>query len=137
MPEFHEKWINWVIETANKEVLGKVGEKCYMNIEWVNALPEFSGEKTKENMLAFLQRTSPEILYTPTKIGIRVNLNNKECYCPLVKSGITSNPKLCEGSKNFYKLMCEKILNTEVEIEIKETVLRNNSSCIFEVIIPE
>lgn len=137
MVEFHEKWINWVIETGNKDVLEKVGEKCYINNEWVNALPEFSGEKTKENMLAFLQKTSPEILYTSTKRGIRVNLNNKECYCPLAKSGITSNPKLCEGSKNFYKLMCEKILNTEVEIEIIETVLRNNSSCIFEIIIPE
>jgi hypothetical protein len=54
-----------------------------------------------------------------------------------VKSEITSNSKLCEGSKNFYKLMCEKILNTEVEIQIIETVLRNNSSCIFEIIIPE
>jgi len=135
--EFHEKWINWVIETGNKGILEKIGEKCYMNIEWTKALPEFSGEKTKENILTFLQRTSPGILFTSTKRGIRVNLNNEECECPLVKSGITTNSKLCEGSKNFYKLMYEKIFNIDAEIEIIETVLRNKSSCIFEIIIPE
>jgi hypothetical protein len=135
--EFRNKWINWVIESGNTEVLEKIGTKCYMDNEWTQTLPKYNGKKTKEDMMLFLRKHFNEFSYTETEKGFTVSLNNSECYCPLIKEKITDNPALCECTKNFDRLMYENILGIPVKAEIIETILRDKTSCTFEIILPE
>lgn len=32
---FHEKWVNWVLETIDEECIAKIGRRCYQDSQWV------------------------------------------------------------------------------------------------------
>lgn len=131
--EFHEQWINWVLETVDETAISKIGERCYQNSEWVKMLPAYSGEKDIPQIIAFLQEALPDFIYQPIENGFIVNLNEKQCFCPLVQSGITKNPNLCHCTKSFDQSMYQQLLKTGVSIKILKTILKGDDSCVFEV----
>jgi len=133
--EFHGKWINWVLETADERAIAKIGRRCYQDSEWVKKLPTYSGEKDSHKMIAFLEETLPNFIYQPSKNGFIVDLNENKCFCPLVESGLTKNPNLCHCTMTFDKSMYERLLNTRVEIRILKTILKGNERCVFEIMI--
>lgn len=130
--EFHKQWINWVLETADEQAISKIGQKCYQNSEWVKNFPVYSGERNIKQIIAFLQETFPDFIYQPTEKGFIVDLNEKQCFCPLVQSRITKNSNLCHCTKTFDQSMYEHLLKTKVSIKILKTILRGNDSCVFE-----
>ena len=133
--EFQKKWINWVLETADVESVSNIGHRCYQDSQWVREIPRYTGEKRIESIIAYLESTLPSFIFKPAKGGFTVDLNENKCFCPLVQSGITKNPKLCHCTKTFDKAMYEKLLNTQVEVKILKTILSGDKSCVFEVIL--
>src|SRR6056297_1049016 len=105
--EFHGKWINWLLETADEETIGRIGHRCYQDSEWVKKLPVYSGENDVQQMIAFLKDTLPDFIYHATEKGFIVDLNERKCFCPLVESLLTKNPNLCQCTKSFDKSMYE------------------------------
>ncbi len=130
---FHGKWVNWVLETVDEEVISKIGRKCYQDSDWVKKLPVYNGEKDIQQMISFLRETLPDFRYKPLKKGFIVDLNERKCFCPLVELGLTKNPNLCQCTKTFDKSMYENLLKTKVNIKIMKTILRGDDSCVFEV----
>ena len=131
--EFHEQWINWVLETADETVISKIGQRCYKDSEWVKKLPTFSGKKDIHQSITFLQEILPDFIYQPTEKGFIVDLNEKQCFCPLVQSGITKNSNLCHCTKTFDQSMYQHLLKTEVNVKVLKTILKGDDSCVFEV----
>jgi len=131
--EFHEQWINWVLEAADEKTISKIGQSCFKNSDWVKNFPTYSGEKDIQEIITFLQEILPNFNYQPTEKGFIVDLNEKQCFCPLVQSGITKNPNLCHCTKTFDQSMYERLLNTNVSIKVLKTILKGDESCVFEV----
>ncbi|HOO32888.1 MAG TPA: hypothetical protein PK466_12760 [Thermotogota bacterium] len=132
--DFKNNWINWVLESGNREILGYTGTQCFLSNEWVKTLPIYEGKNDIDEIVSFMTKGFPDFTYQKTEKGFTICLNNSECICPLVRDGITTNPALCECTRHFDRLMNEKILNRPVGVEIIETILRNQSSCLFEII---
>ncbi|MEA1884328.1 MAG: hypothetical protein U9N62_07420 [Thermotogota bacterium] len=45
--EFHEQWINWVLETADEQAISKIGRECFKNSDWVKNFPIYSKDKSQ------------------------------------------------------------------------------------------
>ncbi|HPF16197.1 MAG TPA: hypothetical protein P5107_05355 [Thermotogota bacterium] len=130
---FHEKWVNWVLETIDKECVAKIGRRCYQDSQWVKELPSYSGGPDITKIICFLKETLPNFLFSPTQGGFIVDLNETECFCPLVQNKLTSNPNLCFCTKTFDQALYEQLLNIPVEIKILKTLLNGDDRCTFEV----
>jgi hypothetical protein len=54
-----------------------------------------------------------------------------KCYCPLVNIGLVNSPILCNCSPNWLLENFETILDKQVTVTTKNTVLRGADSCNF------
>ena len=131
--DFHEQWINWVLETADEGVISKIGQKCYQNSAWVKRLPVYTGEKERSQIIAFLKEQFPGFIFQPTEKGFIVDLNEPQCFCPLVQSGITKNASLCHCTQTFDQSMYQGLFRADVSVKILKTILNGDASCVFEV----
>jgi predicted ArsR family transcriptional regulator len=69
-----------------------------------------------------------------TKSGDEITLILKECTCPMVKNGVT-DPFLCNCTIGYSKKLFETLFKREVEVELKQSILRGDAICKQIIII--
>jgi len=61
--------------------------------------------------------------------------NKPDCVCPIVRcnNGSKTSPILCHCSEGFAKMMFRTVLGHEVFATVLHSVLRGDSSCVYEI----
>lgn len=81
----------------------------------------------------FKKRMNEDITYDREKgIVTVVGPERTECFCPLIDSRVVSG-KVCACSLGWQQCTYETLLDRQVQVELKESVLRGGKRCAFEI----
>ena len=85
-----------------------------------------------ETFLTNLAQRFPEATYE--RIGPReIQVTYSHCACDLVTLGFTQSPTLCQCSAYNLQANFEQALKTPVDVDIRSSILRHESHCMFVV----
>lgn len=86
---------------------------------------------------AFLQALSEQwhwkISYNPTNHTITADENKDTCVCPLVQTHLDMPATLCYCSERFAENMFSIVAKTPVKATVIRSILRGDSSCIYQI----
>ena len=134
---FLKEWFSGLIkgiEKLNDETWPKILEMTGRACAQVHSGDMFkeSWNKTR-NLDTFLDRINllmeEEIYQKINETTIKVSYS--ECKCPLVISGLIESPVICECSPNWLMENFEQILDNNVLVTTKQTILRGAKTCEF------
>ncbi len=92
----------------------------------------FSEGRTVEQALEYLKESFSGFDYTVHPD--RIELEYSECGCDLYREGLITSPHLCECSRaSLYYIWQEIYGPGTVSVTIKETRIRGDECCLFEV----
>jgi len=115
-------------EQTRLEVIEQLGRNCAASLGWA--------EQCKGDPEAFFKRMresqNETIAYDRDNGIITVITPERDCVCAMVDSTKTP-PYFCQCSIGWQKQTYETILGKQVEVTLKESVLRGSKRCVFEV----
>ena len=115
-------------EATREDIIEQLGRNCAKRLGWA--------EQFKGNVQGFFRRMKEsqgeEIVYDEAGGVITVTTPERDCVCGLVDSKRTP-AYFCHCSVGWQKQTYETILGREVEVELKESVLRGSKRCVFEI----
>ena len=138
--KFLAGWLETLLESINKNldeeqrkiILQETGDYCAQ----ANASALFHQIKTQSNDIKELIK----ILNDRLK-GTKWELTDKnklkvvyeKCYCPIINSGMHNSSVQCDCSIGWLKKNLEILFNKDVDVELKESILRGKKQCVFEI----
>jgi predicted hydrocarbon binding protein len=115
-------------DKTRAEIIEQLGRNCAKSLGWAG--------QCKGDPEAFFQRMkdsqNEEIEYDRDKGIITITTPERDCVCAMVDSKKTP-PYFCQCSIGWQKETYETILDKKVEVELKESVLRGSTRCVFQV----
>ncbi len=137
-------WIEGILEAisrkGNKEAFGllqKCGTDCCRRSDFYKGASEiqkrFGGKAGHKQIFEAFKKEYSNTDKLFLENG-RIVLIFDECTCPLHKTGV-KNPTLCLCTTAFTKELFETLFGTEVEVELKQSILRGDNCCRQEVLI--
>ncbi len=115
-------------KATRQDIIEQLGRNCAKRIGWA--------EQFKGNVRGFFGRMKESqgevIQYDEAKGIITITSPERDCVCSMVDSKRTP-PYFCHCSVGWQKETYETILGKQVEVEVKESVLRGSKRCVFEI----
>ncbi|NHJ87520.1 MAG: hypothetical protein FK734_18815 [Asgard group archaeon] len=136
--EFFAEWFETLMKSIEKNVDPKTRLKIFNETgtfcakAHVTAL--FKEIKTQSNDISELIAILNEKLKGTTwelLDGKKIKVTYERCFCPLVNAELHNQEVQCDCSIGWLKKNLEILFNKEVEIELKESVLRGSNHCEF------
>lgn len=134
-------WIETILKevaTSNKNefrsLLDKTGENCCKIHGLIDKALEIRNSVEDKNDISTLIKSFNKKIFPSYEIkfdGKEILMDYKfgNCVCPIVTTGISTNPELCNCTKGFTKALFTALLDRKVQVELIETVLTGGKSC--------
>ena len=117
-----------VDEPTRRGIIQELGRECAERLGWAT---KYQG-KMPDYFQMMKDRLGEEIVYDEARGVITITTPERDCVCGLVDSKVTPGC-FCDCSLGWQKYTYETMLGREVEVEVKESVLRGSKRCVFEV----
>ncbi len=138
------QWIEGILEglsgRGEKEafyILRKCGADCCRRSDFYKGASEiqkrFGGKAGHKQIFEAFKKEYSNIDKLFLENG-RIVLIFDECTCPIHKIGV-KNPTLCLCTTAFTKELFETLFGMEVDVELKQSILRGDNCCRQEVFI--
>jgi hypothetical protein len=137
---FCMEWLNELLNSLEKNCQE---DKCALIIDSCGACHYKSMEQMLERYVndlpGFIKFMTDEygqiITYDESNNTILVDENKNYCVCPITQcmNGRKVSPVLCHCSASMAKRMISKIIGKDVESRVVKSVLRGDSTCVYEI----
>lgn len=121
---------NWVREPERKQLLHALGGWCAYTYQ-AELINQYKGN-IRGFLEAGLRLWMAEVHYDEAAGTIRVADKFTTCSCPLVKEGVTP-PSFCDCTLGWQEAAYSTILGRPVKAELKESILRGDKRCSYEI----
>jgi predicted hydrocarbon binding protein len=115
-------------EKTRVAILEQLGRNCASSLGWAKP---YKGNP--EGFFKFMDdRAGERFDYDKDRGVITITTRERDCDCRLAKAKLTP-PIYCACSIGWQKHTYETIFEKNVDVEVKESVLRGSKRCVFEV----
>lgn len=117
-------------EKAMNEILRQLGRSC------ASMLPLIQQHKgdIEGFIREFKKLANEDIVYDREKGLVTVTSQERtDCYCPLIGCRYNTPKIVCNCSLGWQQYTYETLLDKEVQVELKESVLRGGKRCVFQI----
>ena len=137
---FLAKWIETLMESLGKNVdeetrlkiLKETGSFCAK----AHATDLFKQIKTESNDINVLVKLLNEKIPGTTwelQDGNKMKVTYERCFCPIVNLDFHKSEVQCDCSVGWLKTNLEILFNKDVDVVLKESVLRGGKQCEFDI----
>ncbi|MGC9779344.1 MAG: hypothetical protein HZR80_08905 [Candidatus Heimdallarchaeota archaeon] len=139
---FLSEWLKTLMESLDKNVDEETRLKIFKETGTfcakAHATDLFKEIKTKSNDINVLIKILNEKISGTTwelQNGGKLKVTYDRCFCPIISHKLHKSEVQCDCSVGWLKTNLEILFNKEVEVVLKDSVLRGGKQCDFEVTI--